>query len=77
MSFVAPMDGENQLLLTDESVEVQDFWKSTNHFRGIYGIYLKLIKKKSKVHNMQPVGLGNTSSIFTAYHAQKSPRTLC
>jgi hypothetical protein len=37
------MIGENQQLVTDEPVEVQDFRRLTNHFRGIYGICLKLI----------------------------------
>ena len=46
------MNGENRLLVTDEPVEfekqpveVQDFRKITDHLRGIYTIYLKLIKK--------------------------------
>ena len=40
------MIGENQQLVTNEpvefeksSVEVQDYKKITNHFRGIYRIY--------------------------------------
>ena len=44
------MIGENRQLVTDEPVEfekqlvkVQDFRNITDHFRGIYGIYLKLI----------------------------------
>ena len=36
---------ENRPLVTDELVEVQDFTKTTDNFRGIYGIYLNLIKK--------------------------------
>ena len=40
------MSGKNRLLVTDELVEVQDFKKTTDHFRGIYGMYLKLIKEK-------------------------------
>ena len=36
---------ENRPLVTDEPVEVQDFTKTTDNFRGIYGIYLNLIKK--------------------------------
>lgn len=49
------MNGETQLLVTDElaefeklPVEVQDFGKFTNDFRGLYGISLKLIKEKPK-----------------------------
>ena len=43
------MIAENRQLVTDEPVEfekkpaeVQDFRRITDHFRGIYGIYLKL-----------------------------------
>ena len=46
------MIGENRQLVTDEPVEfekqpveVQDFRRITDHFRGIYGIYLKFIQK--------------------------------
>jgi hypothetical protein len=41
---------ENRQLVTDElvefeksPVEIQDFRRITDHFRGIYGIYLKLL----------------------------------
>jgi hypothetical protein len=44
------MIGENRHLVTDEPVEfekqpveVQDFGRITGHFRGICGVYLKLI----------------------------------
>ena len=50
--FYGQSSSINQLLVTDEPVEfeewlveVQDFRKSTDHFRGIYRIYLKLVKK--------------------------------
>ena len=50
----APMNGENQPLVTYESadfeiqmVEVQDFKNITHPFRRIYGIYLKLVKRKT------------------------------
>lgn len=53
------MNMENRALFTDELVEfegqlveVQDFRKSTNCFRRIYGIYPRLIKTKPKVHKM-------------------------
>ena len=39
----------NWLSLTNNAVEVQDFRKSTDHFRGIYGIYLKLIKEDQNI----------------------------
>jgi hypothetical protein len=70
--------GENrQLVVTHEPVEVQDFRRSTNHFGGIYGIYLKFILhiEKPKDVNMQPVGFANTR-ISTDEYAQKSPRSL-
>ena len=31
-------------VVTYEAVEVQDLRKDTDHFRGIYGIYLELVK---------------------------------
>jgi len=31
--------------------ELQDFRKITDYYRGIYGIYLKVILKKTKDHN--------------------------
>ena len=44
------MIGENRQLVTDElvgfekfAVEVQDFRRITDHFQGIYGIYLRLM----------------------------------
>ena len=36
------MNKENQPLVTDELVEIQDFRKINHHFKGIYGIYLKI-----------------------------------
>jgi hypothetical protein len=41
-------------------VQVQDWRKIGNHFRGIYRVYSKLVKGEPKAINMQPVGLGNT-----------------
>ena len=53
------MSGENRLLVADEPVEietqpveVQDFKKITDHFRGLYGIYRKSIKEEPSDHNM-------------------------
>ena len=46
------MNVENWLLVTDEPVEVQDFRKTTNHFRGVYRMYLKSIKENQKMLNM-------------------------
>lgn len=47
-------------------MKVQDFRKITEHFRRIYRIYLRFVKKKPKDQNMQPLGLGN-SRIVTEY----------
>ena len=35
------MSGKNRRLVTNEPVEVDDFRRITDHFREIYGIYLK------------------------------------
>jgi hypothetical protein len=43
------MNGENQLLITDESVKIQDFGKITSPFRGFCRIFLKLSKKNRKM----------------------------
>ena len=43
------MNGENRLRVTDESVEVQDFMKVLDHFRGIYRIYFNLMKESRKM----------------------------
>ena len=47
---------ENRSLVTDEPVkferypvEVQDFSKTTHHFRGIYGTYLELLREYRKM----------------------------
>ena len=44
-----PMSGENRRLVENESIEVQDFKKFTDHSRGIYTISLKLMKKDQKM----------------------------
>ena len=75
------MIGKNWHLVTydpvefeNEPVEVQDYRKNTDHFRGIYRIYPQFNKGKPEDVNMQPVGLGNTR-ISTGY-AQNSPWSL-
>ena len=42
-------ESREPVLVTDHPVQVQDFRKLTHHFRGIYGIYLKLMKKTQKI----------------------------
>jgi hypothetical protein len=60
----------NRLSLRKNWLEVQDFKRTTDHFKGIYEVYLNAIKKNSKDHNMLAFGLENTR-ILTDY-AQKS-----
>ena len=50
--YLFPMEGENRLLGIDEPVEFekqpvefQDCRKITHHFRGIYRIYINLMKE--------------------------------
>jgi hypothetical protein len=48
-SFPSKMGGDDQpLVITDEPVEVQEFWKFTHHCSGICGIYLVLITQKTE-----------------------------
>jgi hypothetical protein len=54
LSYV-PMNGENWLLVTKEPVEFKNnqlkfktLGKEIHHFRGLYGIYIKLIKKNRR-----------------------------
>jgi hypothetical protein len=59
--IVEHFDREIRPLVTDEPVEVQDFRRITDHFRGIYGIYLKLMQKTRRMSTCnQPAGLANT-----------------
>ena len=52
---------------------VQDFRRITDDFRGVYGIYLKLMYKNLRMWTCkQPVGLANTRQISTDY-APKFP----
>ena len=43
------MNGENRQLLTDGPVEVQDFMRITDHFRGIYRINPNLITENRRM----------------------------
>ena len=52
------MNGENKVLVTD-------------HFRGIYGIYFKLIKKYQKMTTCNRLDMETLE--FGADYAQKSP----
>jgi hypothetical protein len=72
---LGPMNGENRSLVTDKMIEMQEFEKKIHHFRGIYRVFLNLLRLKSPIdHNIYLVGLGDTR-IWTDY-AQKSPWTL-
>jgi hypothetical protein len=71
---LGPMNGENRSLVTDKMIEVQEF-ENKNHFRGIYRVFLDLLRLKPPIdYNIYLVGLGDTR-IWTDY-AQKSPWTL-
>jgi hypothetical protein len=43
------MIGENRQSATNELVEVQDYKKITDHFRGIYTIYSNFIKENRRM----------------------------
>ena len=47
--LLQPMIEENQQLITNDPVEVQDCRKLTDHFRGIYRIYLTLMKENRRM----------------------------
>ena len=58
------MNRENQLLVTDEPaefekflVDVQDFRKGPDRFRGIYCLHLKLMKKNQKMSTCNQLDL--------------------
>jgi hypothetical protein len=63
------MNGESQLLISDQPIEfekyplaLEDSGKLPITFRGIYGIGIPYIdKEKPNDHDVQPVGLGNTT----------------
>ena len=72
------MNRENRPLVTDEPIEfenqpieVQDFKKITHHFRGIYGIYFKLLTKNRKITACNQLDLETLDS-----YAQESPWAL-
>jgi hypothetical protein len=65
----ASMIGENRPLVTNEPVEfekqpveVQDFREFTDHFRGIYRIYLKLMKEHRKMSTCNRLDLETLGS---------------
>ena len=66
------MSGKNRRLVADEPVEVQDFSKFTDHFGGIYRIYLKWIKQKWKMSTCNRLDLESLGSWPTLY-VQKLP----
>jgi hypothetical protein len=47
-----PMIGENRQLVTDEPVEVRDFRRITDHFRGILWSINQINMEKSRDVNM-------------------------
>jgi hypothetical protein len=68
---------ENRQLVTDEPVafEVQDRWKITDHFRGIYGIYPNLIKENRRMSTCNRLDLQTLGSQPMIY-AQIYPQSL-
>ena len=69
-----PMIGENQQFVTDKPVDVQDFRKFTNHFRGTDGICATSIKENWRMwecNRLDLQTLGPQSS-----YAWNSPRSL-
>ena len=48
-SMVEAMIGENRQSVTDEPVEVHDYMRITDHFRGIYRIHSNSIKQNQKM----------------------------
>jgi hypothetical protein len=54
--------GENQELVTDEPVEVQDCRKITDHSRGIYRVYPKLIKENRRMSTCNRLDLQTLGS---------------
>ena len=57
------MVGENRQLVTDEPVEVQDYMKITDRFRGIYRrIYPNLIKENRRMSTCNRLDLQTLES---------------
>ena len=73
LTYISPaMIGKNRQLVTNEPVEVGDFKRITDHFRGIYEICLQMNEAKPEDVNMsaKPAGFRITR-ILTDYYAQK------
>ena len=78
LSELGPMSGKNQQLVTDEPVEFEKLWRVevgdfrrvSDHLRGIYGIYIKWIKKIRKMSTCNQLNLESLGSWPTIY-AQK------
>ena len=65
----------NRLSLRNNRLkEVQDCRRGTDHFRGIYRIYLNLITDNRRMSTCKPVGL--VSARISTGYAQESPRSL-
>ena len=56
------MMGENRELVTNELLEVQDYWKITDHFRGIYRIYPNIIKENRRISTCNRLDLQTLGS---------------
>ena len=56
------MVGENQQLVTDEPVEIQDYRKITDCFKGIYKAYPNLIKENQRMSTCNRLDLQTLGS---------------
>jgi hypothetical protein len=56
------MSGENQCLITNETVEVRGFTRINDHFRGMYRIYLESIKQNQQMSTCNQLDLGALGS---------------
>ena len=78
--FLWPMIGENWQLVSNETVEVGDCREITDHFRGIFIIYPKLIKEDRRMWTcnnwLDLPTLGSQKSPWShvaEYHLQTGP----
>jgi hypothetical protein len=61
----------NQLSLRNNLLKFKTFQKITDHFRGLYKTYLKIVKENPNITTCEWFGLGNTTRISTDYACPK------
>ena len=69
MPKISPITGLGNKKSTGRSSILQEYC------RGIYRIYLALIKEKKRDHNMDPVGSGNTRILIDRFMPKNLPDT--